>query len=76
MYLYCTGLEQLLQFCTGCSTVKGNSIVVRFDDDKGASAIVSHTCSRELVLSTHISDRKMFKAALSSVIQENTFTML
>ena len=66
-------LLDFVQFVTGCSVITGNCIKVIFSADP--DAVVSHTCSRELQLSTAIKDKDMFFTTMRSIIKDKKFTI-
>ena len=51
---YSPVLLDFVQFATGCLVITGNCIKVTFSGDTAVDAVVSHTCSKELQLSTAI----------------------
>ena len=66
-------LLDFVQFVTGCSVITNNCITVTFNDDP--DAVVSHTCSKELQLSTAIKDKSLFFMAMRSIIKDRKFTI-
>ena len=69
-----TVLRDFVQFATGCRDVQGNRINVQIQQKD--EYIVSHTCSREIVISTRIESFDAFKAAMLAVISDKNFTMV
>ena len=72
---YSAVLLDFVQFATGCPVITGNCIKVTFSGDTAADAVVSHTCSKELQLSTAIKDRDLFCTAMRSIIKDKRFTI-